>query len=366
VKLRTLLHELVALPSASGEESAVAAFVVELLESRGVEVRRIGDSVLARVVRGRGPALLLASHLDTVPVGEGWTRDPGGEWDGERLFGRGANDAKASAAAMITALLNHVEAGGVSSWSGEVWLALNACEETSNAGMADVLEEVGPIDGAVVGEPTGLQVARAQSGLAILRAEWHGRSCHAAHVARVEHDNAMLKAAADVARATRAAPYLVLEGEHPLLGPSTIAPTVLHSGERHNVVPDHAEALFDARLAPPHSSADALRALQRAMPEAEIHVKSDRLVPVETAAGHPLVRAALSCAGRPEAVGSATLSDMALLQGIPAVKCGPGATERSHTPDEFVLASEVEAGAAFYTAFVPAALEALAGQGVAS
>jgi acetylornithine deacetylase len=352
VKPGALLHELVATPSVSGDEAAAAAFVVDLLQSRGVDVKRIGDSVLARCSRGSGPSLLLTSHLDTVPVGEGWTRDPAGVWEGEKLYGRGANDAKASVAAMIAAFL-----GDKSEWRGEVWLALNACEETSNAGMADVLEHAHPIDGAVVGEPTGLEVARAQSGLAIVRAEWSGRSCHAAHVARVEHDNALTKAAAELARA---APFLTLDGEHPLLGKSTVAPTVLRAGERHNVVPDHAEALFDARLAPPHTAADVVAALARALPAAELHVKSDRLVAVETADEHPLVRAAVECAGRSAAVGSATLSDMALLAGIPAVKCGPGETARSHTPDEYVLASEVEAGAAFYAALVPAALAALA------
>jgi acetylornithine deacetylase len=50
---------------------------------------------------------------------------------------------------------------------------------------------------------------------------------------------------------------------------------------------------------------------------------------------------------------------MALLAGTPAVKCGPGETARSHTADEFVLASELEAGAAFYARLVPEAFEAL-------
>jgi acetylornithine deacetylase len=51
---------------------------------------------------------------------------------------------------------------------------------------------------------------------------------------------------------------------------------------------------------------------------------------------------------------------MALLGGIPAVKCGPGQTARSHTPDEFVLREELEAGADCYARLVPAAFEALA------
>jgi acetylornithine deacetylase len=288
-------------------------------------------------------------------VGEGWTREPlAPVWEGGRLYGRGANDAKASAAAMIAAAATLAESDA---WSGRVWLALNACEETSNAGMADALQHIGPVDGAVVGEPTGLEVVRAQSGLAVVVATWAGRSCHAAHVERVEHENALLLASAELART---APHLVLDGEHPLLGKSTVVATVLRAGERHNVVPDRAEAVFDARLAPPHTAADVVRALAAAMPGAELRVRSERLRPFETAEDHPLVRAALESAGRERAIGSATMSDMALLQGVPAVKCGPGQTSRSHTPDEFVLASEVEAGEAFYSAFAPAALRALA------
>ena len=60
------------------------------------------------------------------------------------------------------------------------------------------------------------------------------------------------------------------------------------------------------------------------------------------AAAHPLVRAALDAAGRDRAVGSSTMSDMALLADVPAVKCGPGETARSHTPDEFLLERDYE------------------------
>ena len=42
------------------------------------------------------------------------------------------------------------------------------------------------------------------------------------------------------------------------------------------------------------------------------------------------------------------MSDLALMRDFPAIKCGPGATERSHTPDEFVFESEILEGACFY------------------
>ena len=356
----SLLRELVRIPSPSGDEAAAAEFCIARLAERGIDAERVGDSVLARLDRGAGPTLFLNSHLDTVPVGQGWTREPlAAEWEGERLYGRGANDAKASVAAMLHALFDLT---GDASWRGTVLLGLSACEETTNAGMGALLGALGAPgtgglpDAAVTGEPTGLRVCRAQSGLAVLRAVWSGRSCHAAHVARAEHVNALLVAASQV---VATGPCVELEGRHPLLGASTVAPTVMRAGERHNVVPDRAEVLFDARLAPPHDAAEAVRALERLLPDARVLVQSERLRPVETSADHALVRTALRCAGAEEALGSATLSDMALLIGVPAVKCGPGETRRSHTPDEFVTRSELEAGRSFYAALVPAALEAL-------
>ena len=45
------------------------------------------------------------------------------------------------------------------------------------------------------------------------------------------------------------------------------------------------------------------------------------------------------------------------MDGIPALKCGPGQTERSHTPDEFVLESEILDGARFYARLVRAFAE---------
>ena len=42
------------------------------------------------------------------------------------------------------------------------------------------------------------------------------------------------------------------------------------------------------------------------------------------------------------------MSDMVFLAGIPAVKIGPGQSDRSHTPDEFILESELIDGAAAY------------------
>lgn len=342
-----LLSALVSIPSDSGAEGPIADFVCAFLARAGIECVRLGDSVVGRVTgvsESPGPRLLLVSHLDTVPVGSGWTADPyDAAWRDDSLVARGANDAKAACVAMLSAAAALVR----EEFAGELLVALNACEETNGSGMEAVLGHFGMPDAAVVGEPTGLEVVRAQSGLAVLVAEWTGRSCHAAHVTRVAHENALHLAARELAGMEA---FSVLPGEHPLLGATTLVPAVLHAGTRHNLVPDHAEATFDARVTPTVDAAACVAWLERHLPRATIRVHSQRLGPVETPADDPLVLAALAASGKAAAIGSNTLSDMALLRGVPAVKCGPGDSARSHTPDEFITRSELLAGCAFYSA----------------
>lgn len=352
-----LLAAMVATPSVSGEEGAVADLVQAWLARFDVASTRLGHTVVA-VVEGEqpGPTLLLNSHLDTVPAGSGWSVDPhAAVWQDGQLTGLGANDAGGCVAAMMTA---SARLAAAPRFAGKLVLSLHAQEETNNRGMTDYLAAFGAPDAAITGEPTGLEVVRSQAGLAVLTATWRGQSCHAAHVARVEHDNALLKAARELA----SFPDWLHPGEvHPLLGPSTLAVTALQSGGPHNKVPDEAQAVFDARLVPPTTAADCVALLQEKLPRAEVAIRSERLGPIDTSAVDQLVQVALQAAGREEALGSTTLSDMALLPpGVPAIKVGPGQTARSHTPDEYLLQEELAAGIDFYETVVPAWFAAVA------
>ena len=357
-----LLEDLVRIPSVSSEEQAAADFLAAALSTGGLQITRVGINVVAEV-RGANagadaPVLMLCSHLDTVPAAEGWSVDPWDTcWQDGVLRGLGANDAKASVAAMSAAGLQAAAMPGM--LDGTVLrLAFVVQEETNNAGAGEVLAACGRPDAAVIGEPTALQVVRSQAGLAVLTARWTGRGCHAAHAARVENDNALLKAAREMAALE---PCAVLDAGHPLMGPTTLVPAMLHSGDRHNRVPDSAEAVFDGRLTPPHTAADLVALLEAKLPSAEIAVRSERLRPVDTPEAHAFVRAALAAAGAEAAFGSNTMSDMALLEGVPAVKCGPGRTERSHVADEYVTREELAAGVDFHVALLPLAARALQG-----
>ena len=112
---------------------------------------------------GTGPTLALASHLDVVPPGAGWTRDPFTPViEGTRLYGRGSGDAKASVAAMLYAAKDLVDSGGID--AGRLLLLFGYGEETKNTTMGSAVEAAGQIDAAVIGEPTGLDFAIAQRG----------------------------------------------------------------------------------------------------------------------------------------------------------------------------------------------------------
>jgi acetylornithine deacetylase len=357
--LQELAQQLVRIPSLSGSEHGIADFCTDWFAERGLQAERLEQTLVLRVPGGPGPRLLLNTHYDTVPAGDRWENDPWDVvWEAGRLTGLGANDAKGCVAAMMMATVQLAQQGEL---QGELILSLHQEEETNNRGMELVRDHIGPVDLAITGEPTSCEVIRSQSGLAVFVLTWEGKACHAAHISRVEHTNAMLVAAAELAQWK--APFL-LPGEHELLGPSTLSPTVMNSGARHNLIPDAAEVVFDARLAPPHDADECVRILAQAFPKAHIRVRSKRLGAKDTAADHSLVKEALQVLGLEAAIGSNTLSDMALLPGVPAIKCGPGDTVRSHTAGEFITAEELQRGAEFYAQVIPRVLRALQQQPV--
>ena len=346
--LESLLQRLVATASVSGQEGPVADLIQGLLEERGLQVQREGHNLWFEIGQD-GPRLLVNSHLDTVPPCEGWSADPWAtDWSEERLVGLGANDAKGCVASMLWTALEL--AASASTLGGTAVFAFTAEEETGGKGIATLLDRLGPLDAAIVGEPTGLQVCAAQRGMLILRCVAKGQSAHVAHAALGE--NAIHKAARDIARLE----LFRFEG-HPLLGASRPQVTQIKGGLARNQVPDSCEFFVDLRTTPNLDHEELARFFASQL-ESEVHVHSARYLPKATESGEPIVQAALAAAGAAGPVGSATTSDWAWLGAVPAVKVGPGDTHRSHRPDEYLLRSELQKGAAFYGTLIPAYLNA--------
>jgi acetylornithine deacetylase len=350
-----LLSRLVAIPSVSGEEAAVASFVEETARGWGLDAVR-DDSAVRIEVRGDGPGptLALVSHLDVVPPGAGWTRDPFTPTiEGDRLYGRGSGDAKASVAAMVTAARDLARTGGIE--RGRLLVILGYGEETKNTTMERAVERAGPIDAAVIGEPTNLHIATAQRGLMMVDLVARGDQRHAGYAASDgEFVNAVIVLARDLLR---------LEGlfnarTHPVLGRTTATPTMLDAGVSRNVTPPAATAILDVRSTPDWTH-EEIAALLRERLDSEVVVTSRRLVPCETPADSRVLAAAVRA--RPDAArfGSPTCSDWVFLRHVDAIKVGPGTSRRSHTPDEYVDLPEVTAARGFYAGL---AREYLAGR----
>jgi len=339
-----LLRELVAIPSVSGEEEAVARHVEAVALGWGLATVRDGVGVSVRVPgQAPGPTLAFVSHLDVVPPGSGWTRDPFTPViEGHQLFGRGSGDAKASVATMLTAAHDLAGEGGPP--RGDLLLLFGYGEETRNTSMPELVAKAGPIDAAVVGEPTSLDVAIAQRGLMMLDLVAQGDQRHAG---RVADDGPFTNAVTALARNLVRLESLFADRPHPLLGNPTVTPTMLTAGVSRNVTPPQARAVLDVRSTPLWSHAELAEGLVAAL-DCEVIVTSDRLVPCETPAGSRLLAA--SGAVRPQAsrYGSPTCSDWVFLRHVDAVKCGPGSSSRSHTPDECVDLPDVTAARRFY------------------
>lgn len=340
-----LLHDLVATPSVSGTEERVGRLVEERVRAWKLDVRRDTNGVVVELQGpAPGPTLAFASHLDTVPPGEGWTRDPFTPVVNEgKLHGRGSGDAKASVAAMLCAAHDLAERGGPA--RGRLLLLLGYGEETRHTSMPHLVAAAGAIAAAVVGEPTNLDVAVAQRGLMMVDLVAKGDQRHAGYASDGKFSNAVTLLAEDLL----ALGSVAQDRPHPVLGQPTITATMIEAGVSRNVTPPSAKAVLDVRSTPSWTHAELAAAL-RARLRSEVIVTSDRLVPCETPAGSPLLDAVRAVRPSATTFGSPTCSDWVFLRQADAVKCGPGTSRRSHTADECVDLAEVTEARAFYAA----------------
>ncbi len=334
------LKAIVAIRSISGEEKILANVLESFLKEQGFIPQRVGNNIWFTLGSNSGPTLLLNSHIDTVPPNASWVSDPfKPEWKESRLTGLGANDAKGAVTAIIFAALRLKKEDFE---AGRVLVALSCEEETGGQGLGTILSQLGPLDAAIVGEPTGLRVVSSQRGLLILKCTARGVSGHVANAQMLGTENAITKASRDILKLE----HLDLPS-HPVLGAMKAHVTQIQGGLKRNQIPDHCEFYVDIRTNP-GSDHTALTQLIQSHLESEVMVHSDRYSPKWTDPQHPIVGAALKAAKKEAPTSSATTSDWAFLKNIPAVKVGPGDTFRSHRPDEYLLLSELEEGIRFY------------------
>lgn len=338
-----LLARLIETPSFSREEEVTAGILFQFLSAHGVGgIRQSGNNVWA-YNKHYDPAkstVLLNSHHDTVRPNGGYTRDPFlPAVEQGRLYGLGSNDAGASVVSLCAAFLYFYEATDL---AYNICLAITAEEEVSGkGGIESILPQIGPLEFAIVGEPTGMQMATAERGLVVLDCIARGK---AGHAARNEGENAIYKALDDIAwiRGYR------FPKVSPQLGEVKMSVTVIEAGSQHNVVPDECRFTVDIRVTDRYTNEEVVEIIRQNI-SGEVTPRSVRLKPSGIDHSHPAVQAGLALGLT--TYGSPTTSDQALLD-IPSMKMGPGDSARSHSADEFICLSEIHEGIKTYTALL--------------
>jgi acetylornithine deacetylase len=333
-----LLKSLIATPSLSRNEENAAQVIRQFLADAMIPFNtKLNNTwIKNQFWKGELPVILLNSHIDTVKAASGYTRNPySPDVENGILYGLGSNDAGGP---LVTLLAVFMHFNSIKNLPFNLIYAATAEEEISGVnGLASILDEIGPLDLAIVGEPTKMQMAIAEKGLMVLDCTAHGKSGHAA---REEGENAIYKAMADIEKIRN----FKFEKTSDILGPVKMSVTIINSGSQHNVVPDTCNFVVDVRTNEHYSNQQACAIISELI-ESDVDARSFRLNSSGIPLDHSIVKRGMSLGLN--YYGSPTTSDQAVIP-YPSIKIGPGDSARSHTADEYILISEMEEGFRIY------------------
>lgn len=333
-----LLKKLISVPSFSKEEDHTAAVIESYLQQHSVLINRKLNNIWAfnKFYDVSKPTILLNSHHDTVKPNPGYTRDPFfASEEGGKLYGLGSNDAGGCLVSLIATFLHFYDKPDL---KYNLCLAATAEEEISGKnGIELIVPELGPIEFALVGEPTEMDLAIAEKGLMVLDCVSHGK---AGHAAREEGENAIYNALKDIEWFKT----FQFPKTSEVFGAIKMSVTIIHAGSQHNVVPAKCEFTVDIRVTDVYSNEEVLEIIKDHV-SADVTPRSTRLKSSSIGKDHPIVQAGIALGKK--TYGSPTTSDQALLS-VPSLKIGPGDSARSHMADEFIYVDEVKSGIELY------------------
>ena len=359
-----LLRDLIATPSVNpafmpegdpraGEER-MAHLVLSVSRKAGLDVD--SETVAPRrsnvLVRLSPPGkvqhrILLGPHLDTVGFPNLESQLVPRMRDG-KVFGRGACDTKGCVAAMLSALIR-VARSGSRPKNTEIQFVGFIDEENEQMGSRHHARHHAPVDLAIVGEPTRLEVVTAHKGDVWLRLKTTGRSAHGAtpHLGR----NAVHAMARVVDLLETTYRQQLSRRTHPLLGTPTINVGAIRGGTQPNIVPDQCVIDVDRRTLPGETEASVRRELRELFRSEGVRVSFEPLRlspcdPLETSPDLSWVQTLCRAARRNRTLGVHYFCDAAPLAkaGTPAVVFGPGDIAQAHTAEEWISIASLERG----------------------
>jgi acetylornithine deacetylase len=310
---------------------------------------------------------MLSGHTDVVPVAnQQWTRNPFQlSRSGDRLYGRGTADMKSFIAAAL-ALVPMLKSAQL---RAPVHIVLSYDEEIGGFGAHRLVEYIArslPRPAfAVVGEPSGMQVANQHKGNYGFETTVRGREAHSSRphlgasaifgaselIVRLGEIGAEFKGRTPNAAASEFDPPY-----------STLNVGQVNGGTAVNIIANECRFRWEVRPVPSDDPyqvrkrfdafaiGEVLARLQATAPEASIDTQPLFVLPaLARDSVSPAEELMLRCSGRKRAHAVAFASEAGIFQraGIPTLICGPGSIEQAHKPDEFIELAQISECVAF-------------------
>lgn len=345
----TLTKVVCDIPSESGNESRLADAVEAALEDcPHLSVLRLGNTVVARTMLGRSRRIVIAGHLDTVPVNNNLPthfatvddaaaeRDVEGTRAGEYLVGRGTVDMKAGVAVALK-LAAELDAPA----HDLTWIFYDneevEAEKNGLARLAAARPELLEADFAILGEPTRAKIEGGCNGSIRIDVTTRGVRAHSARA--WTGVNAIHGASDTLKRLTEYEPATVrVDGLDYREG---LNATRISGGVAPNVIPDACTVHVNYRFAPDKTLDEAEQFLRAFFHGFEVEVR-DRAGAARPGFDAPVAMDFLRSVGG-EAYPKYGWTDVARFAelGIPAVNYGPGDPQKAHADDERVLLDDI-------------------------
>jgi succinyl-diaminopimelate desuccinylase len=332
-----ITRQLCDIESVSGNERAIADAIQSSLAGYDhLDVVRDGDAIVARTTLGRGTRVVIAGHIDTVPVNGNlptrFEKDGGTEY----LWGRGTVDMKAGVAVQLKLAVELTEPKVDVTW---IWYDHEEVESELNGlgRLAANHPELLAGDFAILGEPTNSMVEGGCNGTARIELRTVGVRAHSAR-AWVGH-NAIHDAASIL---TILAAYVPREVEvDGLVYREGLNAVGIAGGVAGNVIPDECVITVNYRFAPSLSSEEAIAHLREVFEGFEVTV-TDMAEGARPGLDAPIAREFLAAVGGVPSpkYGWTDVARFSAL-GVPAVNYGPGDPLKAHADDERVPLEQI-------------------------
>jgi succinyl-diaminopimelate desuccinylase len=322
-----LTAQLVDIESVSGGEKALADAIEEALTPLGhLRLDRVGENIVARTSLGRAERVVIAGHIDTVPVAGNLPSRA----DGDLLYGCGTSDMKSGVAVQLKLCL-------LENTNKDLTFVFYDCEEIAaeRSGLLRLTREHPEwlaADFAVVMEPTDGLIEGGCQGT--LRADVVARGARAHSARSWEGVNAIhgIKPIIDILSAYEAR-RPVVDGLEYHEGLNAVG---VSGGVAGNVIPDECVVSVNYRFAPDLSLDQAFDHVRQVFDGFEVKL-SDGAPGARPGLNHPVAADFASVmGGTPRAkFGWTDVARFSAL-GMPAVNCGPGDPNLAHTSGEHV------------------------------